>query len=758
MNVKGVLARLLPVLALTTASVQAADIPATTEANSGVVDAPSEDVSPASAAGPSPVVPDEAPKLRGQITPRLFVFDYDGESLAGKTHYLQRYDYQEDFSGDNTGGVYGDLDIRLNYGNLDRELFALERRGYGEHNHRTMGRYSDDAIVVRGSLSRYRSATGGVDYLLSPGQVPGGTVISDRVNEPYQVFNDDAGHLDYHVDRTNYSAGISLKPELLRGWGSVALDYQGYRRDGSKFAPFYLDATAVSLESDRWRGINLGIDERMNKVSFQVDAAPKDLFSANYKVSLEKFTNRRPDLTLLDGILTPPGVPNPVVPGSRQALEPFFYIPDTSLLTHAAQLSKQFGDRVLLAAGYSHSRLKDDSTPLRFTTLFDDGRIEQWDGEITTESAFFNANWNVSDKVGLEGSVKYHQRNNNSTFPVEGLLSPFPPGELTGPFIKNIDSVEYGLVANWRPKAMRSNLTLGWQRTNRQRDLIFGQVTGAYVLPAQTLFREDTHSDEVYLKWIARPGKGWTVRLTPSYVWADETGFVVEPERALMLKSLVSYASPKGWLASGFYDYKRKQNNNHTFSDAAAGAGAGGGGGGGAADPVATYAQDLESTLHAARLSLNLMPSDKVNTFVNFSWVQDDLSSYLFTTDTARWISPVEFTLVDRPNYKIDSYHFGIGADWQRTYKLKLSGSYSYSMSKGDVATGTVLTELQAATGTVDSRIDNALHSIALGAEYELRPNTMLRANYFYDRYEDDAYGVLSDRAHTFVISVSIGM
>ena len=756
---KGVFEKLLPVLVLATASLQAAETPATAESDSSVPEAlPAAEAPIETAASPAMVVPNEPAKLRTVITPRLFFFDYDGDSRAGTTHYLQRYDYQEDFSGDNTAGPYADLDIRMNYGNLDRELFTLERRGFGEHNHRTMGRYSDDAIVVQGSLSRYRSATGGIDYLLSPGQVDGGTVVSDRVNEPYQVFNDGAGHLDYHVDRTNYSAGISMKPELLRGWGSVSFDYQGYKRDGNKFAPFYLNATAVDLESDRWRGINLGIDERMNKVSFKVDAAPKGLFSLNYKVSLEKFTNRRPDLTLLDGILTPAGLATSVTPGSRQALEPFFHIPDTSLLTHAAQLSKQFGDRVLVAAGYSHSRLKDDSTPLRFTTLFDDGQTELWEGEINTESAFLSANWNVSAKVGLEGFVKYHQRSNDSTFPVEGLISPVPPGELEGPYIKAIDSVDYGLAANWRPKPMRSNITLGWQRTDRQRDLLFGTVSGAAILPGQTLYREDTLSDELYLKWIARPRKGWTVRLTPSYVWADETGLVIEPERAFMLKSLVSYASPNGWLASGFYDYKHKQNNNHTFSDAAAGTGGGGGGGGGAGDPVETYAQAIDSTLHAAGVSLNLMPRDNLNAFVNLSWVQDDLSSYLFTTDTARWISPVEFSLVDQPHYEIDSYHFGIGADWQRTYKLKLSGSYTYSMSQGDVATGTVLTELQAATGTVDSRIDNALHSFALGAEYELRPNAVLRANYIYDRYADDAYGVLSDRAHTFVISVSIGM
>ncbi len=692
-----------------------------------------------------------APVVTTVITPRIFLFDYFKGVGEDKTHFLERYDYREGFSGDIRTDVFADVDLDLTISNAERDLFVLERQGFGQHNHRGRAKFSDDEIAFSANYSHYRSATGGIDYLYSPNQVAGGTVPVG----PYQTFNDDAGRFDYHVDRTSYGASFKVKPTVLGGVAAVSIDYDGYMREGNKFAPFYMDNPAscpgsgpcITNDADKWRGINLGIDERMNKVAFNIDASPRGLFNINYNVSLEKFTSGTADLKLFDDILAPQGVAvTDITSTNRRGLAPFFYVPDTSLISQTLQLNKSFGHSLLLAMGYSHTSLEDDSSHPRFTTLFGGpppGQPDSWEGEITTDSAFLTANWNASKSVGVEGHVKYYQRDNGSSFPVDNVISPTAPGQLVAPRINDITSLDYGLAANWRPGVMGSTVTLGWHRLDRERDLTFGAAAAEHILPGQTLYREDTLSDEAYLKLIARPAKGWNVRLSPSYTWADKTGLVSEPEEALRVKSLVSYTAPAGWLASGFYDYTRKQNASNTFMDAAG---------------PGVYNQDIDSTLHSAGLTFNLMPSNTVNAFANLFWVQNDLSSYLFQTNTERWNPGVIFTLVDRPNYKVDTYSLGLGADWQAMDKLKFSGSYTFSKSTGDVASGVVLTELQNATGAVDSKIDNTLHSISLGADYSLTPKTNLRANYLYDYYEDDAYSLLTGGVHMLSVGVSFKM
>jgi outer membrane receptor protein involved in Fe transport len=289
---------------------------------------------------------------------------------------------------------------------------------------------------------------------------------------------------------------------------------------------------------------------------------------------------------------------------------------------------------------------------------------------------------------------------------------------------------------------MGSTLTLGWQRLDRQRDLTYGAYSEA--IPAnRILYREDTELDEVYLKWTARPAQNWTLRLTPSYTWADQTGLVTEPDEALKIKTLLSYASPKGWLLSGFYDYKNSKNNALYATGDLTGAGT-------------QYQQDLESTFHMAGLTLNVLARETVNTSLSLFWMQNDLANYFLTTDTVRQTAEplVTYASSGVSNYKVDSLVLNLGADWQAGEKLKMSGSYTFTKNQGDTASGAVLAALQAATGTVDARIDNTLHSLSIGADYSLNSLTKLRANYIYDHYDDDAYSLLSGGVHTLVIEI----
>jgi hypothetical protein len=542
-------------------------------------------------------------------------------------------------------------------------------------------------------------------------------------------FTDDSGTSLYSIDRTTYSAGIKLKPSILGGWATASVDYSGYQRDGNKFAPFLLEGGVQGQGQSRWRGINLAVDERMNRVGLTLTASPQKMFELAYEVSYEEFKNNAPELQMQRDITDPNSL---TLPNNTDPLASLFYVADTSLVTHGIRFSKRFDDRWLFNAGYGMSWLDQDSFSAYETAS---GHNK---GKISTDNAYLTLNGRVSPEVTLEGYIKYYDHDNDSSFENDLIGTISPTAQLVAPRINSIDSMDYGVSADWRADFLKSGFTAGWRHLDRERDLTYGSIAAA-----QTLYREDTVSDEVYFKWTARPGQGWTTELKPSYLWSDKTGLVVEPEEAFLLKTKASYASPNGWVASGFYDYKNRKNDNNTFTDGSG---------------LISQNQSLEGILHSAGLSLNHMPRDYLNLYGNLYWMQDDVSSYLFESSVQRWNPAVAFTLRDEPSYKIDSYVFNLGGDWDVSEKLNLSASYTYTRSKGDVASGIVYDQLVAATGTIDSVIDNTLHSFAVGGDYILGEQSTIKLNYIYDRYNDDAYDLLSGGVHTLALGFAYSM
>ena len=721
----------LPVLTLLAASLQAAEpeaSPATTAPAAAADAAPA--AAPAAEAAASEAADENPADWDVVITPRLFLFDYFDGVGEDKTQFLERYDYRESFSNDDTrSGWYADLDLDITVSKEDCDLFVLERRGFGEHNHRGSAKYCNDALSAYGNYSHYRSATGGIDYLYRPSEPAlldygtggtGGGGGGGQGGGFANTFTDESGTSHYSIDRTTYGAGLKLKPSVLGGWATAAVDYSGYQREGNKFAAFLLEGGGGGgAGQTRWRGINLAVDERMNRIGLTLTASPQKRFELAYEVSYEEFVNNAPELQMQS--LTGTTIPSPVAS--------LFYVADTSLVTHGIRFSKNFNDRVLVNAGYGMSWLDQDSFSAYETAS---GHNK---GKISTDNAYLTANGRISPDVSVEGHIKYYDHDNDSSFG-DALIS---STTLIAPRIDSINSMDYGVSANWRADLMKSGFTAGWRHLDRERDLTWGGG-GQSIDPLQSLYREDTVSDEVYFKWSARPAQGWTTELKPSYLWSDKTGLVVEPEEAFLLKLKASYAAPEGWVASGFYDYKNRENSNNTFTD-----------GGG----LLSQSQSLEGTLHSAGLSLNYMPRDYLNVYGNLYWMQDDVSNYLFSSSVQRWNPAVVFTLVDEPNYKIDSYVFNFGGDWDASEELKLSASYTYTRSKGDVASGIVYDQLAAATGTVDSVIDNTLHSFAVGGDYLLGEKSTIKLNYIYDRYNDDAYDLLSGGVHTLALGLA---
>lgn len=665
--------------------------------------------------------------VSGEITPKLYYFNYFDGPGANFTQYLERYNPQEAWSDDRDSGFYADLDLNLTVSDQSRDILTLERQGFGLNNHRGKARVNTDSLGFTGYYSHYRSASGGIDYLYSPDQVPtGGTdpLYTAGGSSYLSNFNDDSGGQTlYTTDRTTYGVGMKFKPGLLGKGTSLSVNYDGYKRDGNKFATWIAGGSDLGAGTNplRWRGYDKPIDEKMNKVSLNFTASPAGMFQFSYDGSFEKFDNLAKDF-LMGGF------------GATvaNATKPLHFIPDSSMMNHAIRLSKTFGDTAV-AAGYGMSILDQDSFTVRQTT---NGYTT---GKISTQNAFLNLNHRISPTLGLEGHIKYANRDNDSTFPVTNLINPASIEQL-GVRINNIESLNYGLAATLRALPLKSTLTAGWKREDTDRDLTFNATAGG-LKPAVSLYREQTVSDEVYAKWVARPMQGVTLRVTPSYLWADKTGLVTEPEESLNLKAAVSYVAADGMQFSGYYNYKHKQNGNNTLTDKVA--------------PLATQNQDVDNIFHSAGASLNLTPAEQVSASVSFDWTQNDFESYFFSNGLRRYETGTIFTIRDTSNYKVDTWSLSFNGDWQATDRLKLNAGYTYSLSEGDVASGLIATAL---ANTVDGRIDNTLHSFILGADYGLKKNTTLRAGYMYDNYDDAVYDALSGGVHTLMAGVSFAL
>jgi len=700
----------------------------------------------------SPLYAADGAVFSGEVTPKLYSFDYFEGSGTNATQFLERYNSQK--GSDTRSGSYLDLDLRIVGNDGKRNVFELEREGFGAHNHRGTVKANSNALGFAGYYSNFRTATGGLAFRYSPGQVPGGTdpsyAAAASTGFVGQFNNDSLGQTEFKIDRTTYGLGLALKPALFGTSVATAFNYDGYKRDGNRFATYVLGngdvsgggSVAGTKALERWRGFDMPVDEKMNRYTLSLNGAPGG-FNIAYEGSLEKFDNQARNFGIVDfktQVESPPATGAVLSAGAL--LKPLLFVPDSTLISNNFRFAKNYGSTAV-AAGYGLSVLDQDSfTPQQET-------LGYTKGQITTNSAYLNVTSSAVTGVGIEGFIKYNSRKNDSSFPVVGLINPAAT-EALDVRINKIKQLDYGLAGTFHPRALKSTVTVGWKHQDKDRDLTWSQWGGAVVSihPAQTLYRDKTESDELYLKWIARPMPGMILRVTPAYVWAGDTGMVTEPERAFSLKTKLSYAAKSGMLASGYYNYKNDKNANNGFTSSAIGGAFG-----------ASVTQDTEKEQQAAGVSLNVPVGEWINTHASLSWMQDDFASYFLRNDRRRYDAPtnaINFLTVDRSNYSIDTYVLTLGGDWQVNDELRWNGSYTWSKSKGNTASGYAFDQLSAGN-TIDGNISSAVHSLNLGVDYVVKKNVKLKASYVYDYNKDDAYTALTGGYHTLMMGVGFG-
>jgi predicted porin len=297
---------------------------------------------------------------------------------------------------------------------------------------------------------------------------------------------------------------------------------------------------------------------------------------------------------------------------------------------------------------------------------------------------------------------------------------------------------------------VKSTLIAGWKREDSERDLEYNLITATTnigVWPSVSLYREETVSDEIYLNWVARPMPGMTLRIVPSYIWADETALVTVPETSLNLKTALSYSMDNGMVVNAYYNFKDKENGNNSFADTAKPTGG----------PIVItneYAQKADDTFNAAGVSFNLSPSDRMNASMGLDWVQNDFETYFFGTNRRRFETPIVFDPRGISSFKVDTLSLNFNGEYQASDRMKLSAGYAYSKSDGDIRTTGLEADGDPAENQND-KVDHTLQSILLGVEYGLQKSMSVRGSYVFDKYDDDAYDDLSGDAHTLMLGVS---
>ncbi len=686
-----------------------------------------------------------ASSVSGQFTTKLYFFDFSG----GLPQYLQSYSGQESWSGDRDSGLYGDVDLSLRVSSDQRDTLVLERQGFGLDNHRARLRGGNEAIGFSGYYSHYRSNAGDLNYVNRPGTENNPTATGYTIggNAGYlSRFNDDStGQGGYHVERTRYGIGVKFKPELMGTGTSLAVNFDGYQRDGTTFATWVAgnsDIAPVSPDQRqaRWRGYDKPVDEGMGRLSLNFTASPGGLFQFAYDGSFERFRNsaRIAEMGDFQAAIEGPGsAPTGLTLASFDQLH---FIPDSTLMSQSVRLSRTMGNTAL-AGGYGMSRLRQDS--------FSHAQVDAGynTGRINTSNAFLSLSHRFLPAMSVEGHVKFHDRENDSdAAPAGGLLDRNVRDEW-GVRIANIDSLDYGLAASFSGLPVRSTLTAGWKHRDIERDLQYNNISAAPnigIFPTVSLYRSDTDSDEFFLKWVARPAKGTILRVTPSYVTADKTGFVTEPEKSLNLKLALSHAFQNGVQFNAYYHFKDKQNDNNGFIDTNKPTGG----------PIVTgaeYRQKADDTFHAAGVSLAFFPSEWINVNAGINWAQNDFETYFFGTNARRFEANILFDQRGISTFEADTLSFSLTGDYQVSDELKFVAGYSLDLSDGDLTTTTT-----ALNDVVRDRIDHTLHSLSLGMHYMLRQRYTLRTGYTYEKYDDDVYDDISGSVHTLMVGLSV--
>jgi hypothetical protein len=219
-------------------------------------------------------------------------------------------------------------------------------------------------------------------------------------------------------------------------------------------------------------------------------------------------------------------------------------------------------------------------------------------------------------------------------------------------------------------------------------------------------------------------------------LWADDTGYVTEPARAVKMNLALAFANTDGTRsATAFYTIRTRRNDDLSFVGT---------------DGVAVT-QDARGSLQQLGVAGAVMPLETATVSWSYAWSRDEYNANLFSATTRRYdAAPVFYSRDDRQTFLMGSHTFTLGADIMQGAGMQYGVSYTATRTAGDAASGRVLSVLP----TEDGRIENWYHSAALRVERDLGKSLKLGVSYLLDYYSDGSYADLTGGLNTVILGI----
>ena len=679
-------------------------------------------------AQPTTAASSAASTWQGSLWPAVLLNGLFSGPSDDLTHYLERYGVRSGFGSDRRSALFADAgDLSLVYHGR-RDVFTIERHVGSRYNQRASVRFDTDRVRVSGGYGYFRQAANGLDYVFAPSLVAGG------VDPAYTggtvgyggKFNDNVDDALFATTRTTYDLAFEVKPATFSDKAAAKVAFRGLERSGRVFESLNMGGGDVlGTDADRraklrWQGYESTVDESTNELLFTAAVRPTKKVNLEYELGYERFRNNAPTMTFTD-LAAAAGlriVSTTAEAGAEGAVAaavadwPLHFVADSNTLRQSL-LASVGNDRALISAGAGWNTL----TQQTFTgeQLADGYRR----GDIESKQVFVTFAARPVSPVRVEGYARRSETNRKmDRFETKIRVNAFTLWT-------------YGVEAEVRPGDGPLAVTPGWSRRTVDRDIEFGDV------PQQrSLYRAQSSSDEIFVRTRWKLSPRVSLRATPSVLWAADTGYVTEPERAAKMNLALAYTNADGTgSATAFYTIRTRRNDNLSFTGT---------------DGVAVT-QDSRGSLQQLGVAGTVTPLATTNVFWSYAWSRDEYNANLFGATARRYdATPTFYSREDRQTYLLGSHTFTLGADITPGGRTQYGVSYTATRTSGDAASGRVLSVLP----TQDGRIKNWYHTAALRAERDLGGSFKLGISYLLDYYSDGSYADLTGGLNTFIMGV----
>jgi hypothetical protein len=562
-------------------------------------------------------------------------------------------------------------------------------------------------------------------------------------------FNDDTSAGDrFYTQRTRVGGAMRLRlGELLEPRGQplaenlpeISLRGRYEKRDGQRQFRYMLDSNDWSSPTSSWRARTSKLDQRVGNAGAGLVLTPGGLFTLSLDIDGESFRENAPAYRVNQ--IADPGV----IPSTATVN----FIPDTDRITGSAQLQRRFGERAALYGGFQGTSLKQvgNFTPNQLAAGLRDNAVRSY-------SANAGGNLMIVRGVSANAFFKYDNRDNR----IQRNTMLFNPStgdpNQTSPFLEALEELEAGGELVYRPQSTHL-VALGYRGRWVNRDLDFADPTGQVILPTNTVIRDDSNIQQLYLRGRARLLRGLGMSAEAGYQSAPNTGYIRELTQAYYFSFRGTYSAPTSHPLDFALFGNGEFGKNTDFQQRSEAPG------------FSNPNRDFQRSNYSYGVTATYMPRKPLTLFSSFFQHRDAQMFDLVRSNAVRYLEPtaaaVSFFKDNPLDYRADLTNVLFGGTYQISERTEATISYSYTHSnshfEGNNATSNTLRDA--------SKILSDIHSVDARVGHWLADGLRVYVGYRFDDYLDhttvpagtDSVATTFDRStrqHTGTLGVTL--